>query len=91
MRGTNCKIDCIFVDSHQNNDFSLGICWDGKKLCFQSEFGQKIENLRGKNEERKFGMHRKICANAWFLGSIESSKQGLSGNIIFLQKIALPF
>ena len=63
MRGTNCKICCIFVNFHQNNDFSLGICWDGKKLYFQSNFGQKIENLWGKNEERKFGIYRKTCAN----------------------------
>ena len=26
MRGTNCKIDCTFLDFHKNNDFSLGIC-----------------------------------------------------------------
>ena len=42
MRCTNCKICCIFVDFHQNNDFSLGICWDGKNLYFQSDFGQYI-------------------------------------------------
>ena len=47
MRGTNCKIDCIFVDFHESNDFSLGICQDVKKLYFQSDFGQKIEILRG--------------------------------------------
>ena len=55
MRGTNCKICCIFVDFHQNNDFSLGICWDGKKLYFQSDFDQKIKNLRGKMKNENLG------------------------------------
>ena len=55
MRGTDCKIDCIFVDSHQNNNFSLGICYDGKKLYFQSDFGQKIEILRGKMKNENLG------------------------------------
>ena len=26
MRGTNCRIDYTFVDSHQNSNFSLVIC-----------------------------------------------------------------
>ena len=78
MRGTNCKIDCIFVDSHQNNEFHLESDKVVRTFIYSPTFVKKSNFFGEKVKNENLGcMYRETCINASTLGLNESLRHQL--------------